>query len=58
VVVAQPINQLGIVVLLLTSLLVLGMPFENQSIFHNRLILNPFTQLSKFIILVGGAFLM
>jgi NADH-quinone oxidoreductase subunit N len=57
VIIARPIAQVRVLILFLTRLLVLESPFENQSLFHNRLILNPFTQFSKFIILVGGGLL-
>jgi NADH-quinone oxidoreductase subunit N len=58
VIITRPLAQVSVLVLFVTALLVLESPFENQSLFHNRLILNPFTQFSKFIILVGGGFLL
>jgi NADH-quinone oxidoreductase subunit N len=57
VIISRPIAQVSVLVLFLTRLLVLERPFENQSLFHNRLILNPFTQFRKFVILGGGGFL-
>jgi len=57
IIVSRLVGKISILILFITRLIIINSPFERQAFFHNRMLVNPFIQTTKLIIVSVRAIL-
>jgi NADH-quinone oxidoreductase subunit N len=57
IIVSRLVGKIRILILIITILIIINRPFESQTFFHNRILINPFIQITKLVIVIGRALL-
>lgn len=57
IIVSRLVGKIRILILIITRLIIINRPFESQTFFHNRILINPFIQITKLVIVIGRALL-